>query len=416
MRWAGRDGPDGDGWRPLWSLLLVSAVTAAVQLIGSYYAGVHQGQRLTPLAVALLLTGPVALLGRRRWPAGVLVLTTVAGVLYYGLGFPYGPAFVSFAVAAMAAVLAGHRLLGWVSALAGVLTYFLLHQVVVGGPPPAWTSMVGHVAAVTVMVAVADLVRNHRQTIAEQRRNRLEHERRRASEERLRIAQELHDVLAHNISLITVQAGVALHLMDQQPEQARTALTTIRHASKEALSEMRSALAVLRGDGYAPRTPTPGLDRLDELTGRLSDSGLPVRTTVTGAPRDLPVGVDLAAYRIVQEALTNVYRHAGASRATVQLEYGERSLAVTVTDDGRGGGHRPDLSGAADGRAPRDGRTSGDDSAPGDGAGHGGASGGSGIPGMRERATALGGSLSAGPAPDGGFRVTARLPLDGEVG
>ncbi len=359
-------------------------MAAAIQLTGSYFAGRHQGLSLTPLAVVLLLVGPVALLGRLRWPAPVLLVTLATALLYYGLDFPLGPAFVSILIATIDAVAAGYRVLAWVGGLGGLAVYFLLRRLITGGPAPGWATIVGHAAAVLAFVALAELIRAHRQHQNEQRRNREELERRQASEERLRIAQELHDVLAHNISLINVQAGVALHLMDQRPEQARTALSTIKQASKEALGEMRSALAVLRGDGYAPRTPTPGLDRLDELTGRLTDSGLSVRTTLTGRRRELPAAIDLAAYRIVQEALTNVYRHAGAATASVQLAYGDTELVVSVTDDGTGGRAHPDLTGC----------------------------GGNGIPGMRQRATALGGSLSAGPRPGGGFRVVARFPLE----
>ena len=171
--------------------------------------------------------------------------------------------------------------------------------------------------------------------------------------------------------------------MDEQPEQARSALTAIRGASKEALSELRSVLGILRQiDEEAPRAPTPGLDRLDGLVSRAEAAGLTVRTEVDGTPRPLPAGVDLAAYRIVQEALTNVTRHAGPATATVRIVYGDDSVTVEVDDDGRG---------------PLSNSTS---------------AGGNGIPGMQERAAALGGALEAGPRPGGGFRVRARLPVD----
>ena len=198
----------------------------------------------------------------------------------------------------------------------------------------------------------------------------------------MRIARELHDVLAHNISLISVQAGVALHLMDDQPEQARTALTAIKQASREALGELRSVLDVLRqaDDDALPRSPTPGLDGLDQLVARAGAAGLPVETVVEGNRRSLPAGVDLASYRIVQEALTNTMRHAAASRATVTVALGPDTVSVEVTDDGRGGAHTD----------------------------------GHGLCGMRERAAALGGTFDAGSRPDGGFRVRARLPIEGD--
>src|SRR5690606_1644404 len=216
------------------------------------------------------------------------------------------------------------------------------------------------------------------QVRAERARVRAEQQRRQASEERLRIAQELHDVIGHHLSLINVQAGVGLHLMDSRPEQARAALGAIKQASAEALGEVRSVLATLRAaDEAAPRTPAAGLDRLAELTG---DAGLPVRTSVAGTARPLPPEVDRAAYRIVREALTNVRRHAGAgAAATVVVEYRPEELVVRVDDDG---------GGTAAASAPE----------------------GTGIGGMRERAQALGGSLTAGPRPDRGFRVEARLP------
>jgi signal transduction histidine kinase len=371
-------------WGERWSLPVVAVVVAVVELVGTHYAAGRGGAALTPVGYGLVMVGPVALLGRTRWPAAVLVVTVVSTVLYYGLGFPYGPVFLAMVVAVLGAVAAGYRVLAWSCTLGGLAAYFLLY-LAVQRTWPGWTWATGHIEAVVAILAVAEAVKFHRQRVARLRRARAERDRRQAGEERLRIAQELHDVLAHNISLINVQAGVALHLMDRRPEQARTALATIKQASKEALNEMRSALAVLRGDHLAPRSPTPGLDQLDELTGRVESAGLPVRTTVSGVARALPVGVDFAAYRIVQEALTNVYRHAHATRARVELGYGPDRLTVTVSDDGTGGA--PETEPAPDG-------------------------GGNGIPGMRQRATALGGDLTAGPAPGGGFRVVAWFPLD----
>jgi signal transduction histidine kinase len=231
-----------------------------------------------------------------------------------------------------------------------------------------------------VLFTAAEIGRSRRERAIEAARTRAEETRRRASEERLRIARELHDVLAHNISLINVQAGVALHLMDNRPEQARTALSAIKQASNEALGELRSVLEILReGHEDPPRSPTSGLAQLDDLVAKTEGAGLRVSTRVEGTPRPLPPRVDLAAFRIVQEALTNATRHAGDAHATIRIGYGERDLTVQIDDDGRG--------------------TS---SAPG---------GGQGIPGMRERATALGGDLEAGPRPGGGFRVRAMFPL-----
>jgi signal transduction histidine kinase len=235
-----------------------------------------------------------------------------------------------------------------------------------------------------VLLVGCEALRGGRERRLEERRTRELQERTRADEERLRIARELHDVLAHSISLINVQSGVALHLLDDRPEQARTALSAINEASADALREVRSVLGVLRGDGEAPpRSPTAGLDSLDELVARAGAAGVTVAVHVEGERRSLPTSVDLAAFRIVQESVTNSLRHAGASEVTVHLGYAPDALTVQVDDDGSAPSAEPGSDG-----------------------------GGSGIPGMRGRATALGGELEAGPGPGGGFRVRARLPLE----
>jgi signal transduction histidine kinase len=190
-------------------------------------------------------------------------------------------------------------------------------------------------------------------------------------------------VIGHNISLINVQASMGLDLMDSQPEQARAALSAIKSASKEALEELRAMLTALRhDDDVAPRSPAPGLDRLPELIELTRAAGLTVEAEVIGKAPPLPAAVHLAAYRIIQESLTNVARHAGRARVTVRLTYDDADVHVEIDDDGK---------------AP-----SGGDSATGTG---------SGITGMRERAAALGGDLSAGFRQGGGFRVSARLPV-----
>ncbi len=198
------------------------------------------------------------------------------------------------------------------------------------------------------------------------------------------MARDLHDVIGHNISLINVQAGVGLDLMDTHPEQARVALAAIKASSKDALDELRTMLVALRQTGEeAPRSPTPGLARLPELIKVTRAAGLSVVTEVAGDPMPLPTPVDLAAYRIIQESLTNVARHAGPATATVRLTYERDTLVIEIADDGDTQRVNAVLPFGA----------------------------GSGIPGMRERATALGGRLDAEPRPGGGFAVTARLPL-----
>jgi signal transduction histidine kinase len=235
-------------------------------------------------------------------------------------------------------------------------------------------------ACFVVLGFVAELFRAHRDRVMAAARTRQEAELRQAGEERLRIAQELHDVVAHHISLINVQASTALHLADRQPEQAGPALSAIKDASKEALVELRSIVGILRqSDESAPRQPVTGLERLDHLVSRTSMAGLEVHKIVHGDPRPLPTGLDRAAFRIIQESLTNIVRHARATAATVRIQYGDQSLVLQVDDDGQS------LAGP-----PKE---------------------GNGIIGMRERATALGGTLAATRTPTGSLRIIATLPL-----
>ncbi|MGH3327807.1 MAG: sensor histidine kinase [Streptomycetales bacterium] len=378
-------------FHPAWlgeTALLVGV--AAVQAVGSTGASRGQPGRLglDALGYALLLAGP-ALLALRRWrPVPVLAAVLVLTVAYYVVGYPYGPAFLSLVVALFTAVLTGHRAAAWVLGGLGLTGYFVV-DTMLGGRGPAFSlaSVAGHVAWLLVVLIVAEVVRIQRTRAGEVRRIRAETERRRASEERLRIARELHDVLGHSISLINVQAGVALHLMDQQPEQARSALRAIKEVSKGTLQEVRATLDVLRGDEAPPRQPAPGLDRLPDLVSQFAMAGLEVTVTSRGQRPEVASSVDLAAYRIVQEALTNVLRHAASPTAEVVLDHVPGSLTVTITDAGEGlrSGQRGDLPA------------------------------GRGIAGMRERAASVAGSLSAGPDPGGGFRVSAHLPLDPAV-
>jgi signal transduction histidine kinase len=354
---------------------------------GADYHMRYQQRHLDIPGYALLVAGPLVLFARRRAPVAALAVALTALDCYVLLGYVLGPVFLSAAVAIVSTVIAGRRVAAWgvtgaayaVLNLVGFFTPFGAFRM------RGWS--VGHaLAALTwllLILTAAELIRIRRERTAEARRSRAEEERRRASEERLRIARELHDVLAHNISMINVQAGVALHLMDERPEQARTALTAIKEASREALAEVRSVLGVLRHvDESAPRSPTPGLARVADLVSRARAAGIQVRTRTEGDPRPLPAGVDLAAFRIIQEALTNVTRHAGPGvSATVRIAYGDGELLVEIADDGRG--------------------------VPGDLPG----GGGNGLAGMRERVTALGGDLHAGPRLDAaGFHVRASLP------
>jgi signal transduction histidine kinase len=378
-------------WRPSdLPVFVVPLVVGLFQLMGSSGANAGMEYPHTPLdilAYALLVAGPVALLFRRRLPTATLGAVMAITVLYLLRGYVFGPVFLSPVVAIVSAVAAGHRRSSWLIAAAGLAALGGLGALTPFGPfrLAYWTF--GHTLIVMTWLLLiltgAEVMRVRRERAVEMRRTRAEEERRQASEERLRIARELHDVLAHNISMINVQAGVALHLLDERPEQARTALSAIKDASKDALTEVRSVLGVLRQvDESAPRSPAAGLARLEEVVSRARVAGITVRTETTGDLRPLPTGVDLAAFRIIQEALTNVTRHAGPGvTASVRIEYGDDDLLIEVVDDGRG--------------------------LPGDLPG-----GGNGIPGMRERVTALGGEISTGPVTGtDGFRVRATIPV-----
>jgi signal transduction histidine kinase len=413
----GRPGPGGPLWRrwleqpegarPLpW---LTSLAVLAIQQVGSQAApfgqygpgpGAAPGAHvpLDAFARLLLAVGPLLLLLRHRRPVTAAFGASAAATVYLGAGYPYGPVFLSVIVACFAALVAGHRYAAWGALLllwaghliAGHLLYARLPPS--GDGPPGWGGELAVAAWVVAVAAAAELARTRRQEWARHRAEAEAARRRRADEERLRIARELHDVLAHSISVINVQAGVGLALLDSDPAQARAALTTVKAASKGALGEVRQVLDTLRTPGDAPRAPAPGLDRLPQLTDEAAGMGLRVATRTEGTPAPLPPGADLAAFRIIQEALTNVMRHSASATARVLLRYGPGELEVRVDDEGPAG---------ADG--------SGEDGSGADGEGPGG--GGNGIVGMRERAAALGGTAEAGPRPDGGFRVHARLPL-----
>jgi signal transduction histidine kinase len=366
----------------------LAVLVGLIQVVGTYFASRHQHGRAAfdGLAVVVLAVGPVSLIARRRAPVAVLGIVFASTLLYDLLNYPRGPIFIALIVAFFNAVMTGHRRTAWVTLALGYVSFLWVTFLVGAEKRPGWAASLGLAAWLLVLGTVSETVRTRRERAMEMWRTRAEEARRRASEERLRIAQELHDVLAHNISLINVQAGVALHLMDEQPEQARSSLTAIKQASKDALGELRSVLDVLRhGDEEAPRAPSPTLARLDELVARSEAAGLPVRVSIEGSPRPLPPGVDLAAYRIVQEALTNIARHAGPATATVRVTYGPDAVTVEIEDNGRG------RAAAAT------------------------AGGGNGIPGMCERAEVLGGELDAGPRLGGGFRVRARLPVQRDL-
>jgi signal transduction histidine kinase len=362
-------------------LVLGMAVFGVVGSIGA--AGNQPDRRpLDALAYVLILLGTAALLARRRHPVAVLAVTVATTVAYLALRYPYGPVFLTMWIAVYTLAAAPHRRPP--AAVATVATAL----VVIVATDIALTdreALLGELPGIVAIWGVQFLAPLWLGWAVRVRRERAAEEvRRRVDEERLRLARELHDVVAHSIAVVNFQAGVAVHVLDRRPEQARAALLAIKQASRDALQELRATLGVLRqlGEQGGSRAPLPGLAQLDALVAGAARAGRPVEVVVEGERAELPLAVDLAVYRIVQEALTNVARHAGPAKATVRLAFGSREVVVEVTDDGRG---------AAAGARPDGGRH--------------------GIAGMRERAVALGGELAAGPRPQGGFHVRARLPL-----
>lgn len=367
--------------RPSW---LLPIVIAFIEVTGTHFAALdqHSSRRLDAGGIALLLLGCALLYGLRRRPVVALFAVLGSTMAYWFLGYANGPVFVSLAVASVFNVVRGNRIPAAIAFASGWIGFLWIGPMVTGARALPLGGVLGVTAWMLVLFAGAEFARSARLRAMEEARTRREESRRRAGEQRMRIARELHDVLAHNISLINVQAGVALHLMDDDPAQARSALAAIRQASDETLREVRSVLDILRdGEEEAPRAPAPGLEDIDMLIERASSAGFTVTKKVEGDPRPVPPGVGLAALRIVQEALTNATRHSGSDSATVALRFGADELELQIDDGGRG---------FVTGREP-----------------------GNGIKGMRERAAALGGRLSAGPRPEGGFRVQAVLPLSG---
>jgi signal transduction histidine kinase len=343
----------------------------------------HPGAALLLVAVACLV-----LAWRRRWPVAVLVVSAAAVTVYSVLGYVNGASLIApilalYAVARQVSV--RRAVMAAVATLAVLMTATAVNNPfghISGGGFDILPGMVA--AALFAGIAVA----NRHAYVASIRDRAEQDARRRIDEERLRIARELHDVVAHTMATINVQAGVAAHVLSSRPEAAAESLQAIKAASKEGLRELRAILNVLRqADEADPTQPAPGTAQLEDLIAGARRAGLETTFTVTGQPVPLPAAVDLAAYRIVQESLTNAIRHAGPATAAVRLDYHHDELQIDVTDTGRG---QP--AGAAAGQ-----------------------SGGHGLAGMRERAAAVGGTVETGPRPGGGFRVAARLPYGGQL-
>jgi signal transduction histidine kinase len=344
------------------------------------------------LSVFLVLAATVPFVFRRRLPLAVLLFCTTAVVLNSGLGHNEGatPFFLWVAVITVAATCSTPKV---VVAAAAIFTGLLVLLVVDGSPLSA-EGFALNCALFAAMFMFGFNLRNRKARIEalEERAEALEREkdeeaRRAVADERLHIARELHDVVAHSMGVIAVQASVGEHVIDTKPEEAKHALEAISGVSRSTLAEIRRMLGVLRetdeAEGGAPAyAPAPGLSEVDRLVRELEGAGLAVELTYDGTRVELPRGVDLTAYRIIQEALTNVMKHAGPARARVVVRYEPGALGLEIVDDGRG------VNGRSEGRS------------------------GHGLVGMRERVAVYGGTLEVGPKVGGGFRVSARLPYE----
>jgi signal transduction histidine kinase len=338
-------------------------------------------------ALALVAVACLALAWRRRYPVTVLAVSVAAVTVYTLLGYVNGAALLAPVIALYSVAT---QLSAWRAIALGLITVGILMAATAARNPFGQISGGGYylipgMGAAVVFGGIA--VANRRAYVASIRDRAEQDARRKVDEERLRIARELHDVVAHTMATINVQAGVAAHVLPTKPEAAADALLAIKTASKEGLRELRAILNVLRqADDADPVQPAPGLAQLDALAEGARRAGLPITLTVTGEPFPLPAAVDLAAYRIVQESLTNVIRHAGPATAAVAVTYRPDEVDIDVTDTGQG---------------PK--------------AGPAGTTAGHGQAGMRERAAAVGGTMHIGPGAGGGYQVTARLPVHGRL-
>ncbi|PPJ23358.1 two-component sensor histidine kinase [Nocardia nova] len=400
---------------PAWSQdLLLAVFITVMQVQGTVVRNSARPESvLRPLSdfgylgYVLLITAGAVLVVRRQRPVAVFAVTALTSAVYYALDFPDGPGWLALFVAIYTVTAHGDGRHSLVVAGVGIaaLTAVWLPAASDVEPPAAIGWVYFRIGAAVMSAALGESVRSRKYIAAQAveraelaERTREEEARARVDAERLRIAREVHDTVAHAIAVINVQSGVTAHVLDKRPEQARETLKIIERTSSRALTEMRAILGVLRDDNDE-RAPHPGLAQLGELTAVARDAGLEVEFDTLPPPPEIPSAVGAAVYRIVQESITNVIRHAGPTRIAVELDYRAGEVEVRVTDEGR----RPaaKTTGAVDltthltthetiSGARTDGR---------------------GILGMRERCRLLGGDLDAGPLPHGGFAVTARLPL-----
>ncbi|MGW7663174.1 sensor histidine kinase [Streptomyces sp. NPDC054756] len=356
-----------------------TALAVAALMLGTGLSGPHPSGGRELLGSVLLAGGGLALGARRRAPLAVLVITGLCAVGYLGAGFE--ALAVSYLVAVYTSVRAGHR-----SVTLAVSAGLLIALHLTAGFSHDWVArevvtQARHTLELAWLIAAfaaGEAVRQAERRADEAERTREETALRRADEERLRIARELHDSLTHQISVIKVQSEVAVHVARRRGEQVPETLLAIQQAGREASRELRATLEALRDDDTAP---PPGLDHVPDLVKSFQGTGLETTLTVEGHPRAVPDAVSRTAYRIVQESLTNVARHASATTAAVLIDYRPDGLRVQVDDDGRTTVHPAPTPGL-------------------------------GLLGMRERVSALGGRLRAEPRGAGGFTVQAELPTE----
>ncbi|RAM37075.1 sensor histidine kinase [Arthrobacter globiformis] len=369
----------------------IVVAVAVFEVVGTVFASARQPDHrpLDALAFVLLLAGPASLSLRRRAPLVMLPAAAASVAAYLALGYAWGPVFLSLALAIMFSAAAGKRWQTWT--VAGSCAAVLV-AAAAGGDEFALIRAFAGTSWLAILVLLGEGVRLRTDRVAERRRQHEAREQAARDEYRLTLARDIHDVVAHSLSLINVRASVALHLGEKDPAQFRPALEAIKTASKDSLAEVRQLLGVLREDAPLTPAPPPRLDRIPGLADDARRAGLEVSLTQpeAAAVRQLPNPVQEAAYRIVQEALTNVVRHSGARKAAVVLALEGTTpggnpggqLTVTVDDDGAGATGVPE---------------------------------GNGVTGMRERAAAVGGSLQVAPlnlAPlHPGWRVRAVLPV-----
>ncbi|MGV9881875.1 sensor histidine kinase [Streptomyces sp. NPDC003006] len=360
---------------------------------------------LDPLGYALLAVGGLALVARRRAPVPVLAVTGLCAAGYQAAGFDV-PA-VAYLFAVYAAVRAGHRVVTVVASVALLAALPLAALLSLHDVSEAFAQARGalEIAWLIAAAAAGEALRQAERRADEAERTREETARRRADEERLHIARELHDSLVHQISIIKVQSEVAVHVARRRGEEVPEALLAIQQAGREATRELRATLGALRDDDT---TPPRGLDDVQALVDNARTTGMDATLTIEGQRHDVPTAVDRTVYRIVQESLTNIARHATAATASIHIDHRPDAITVRIDDDGeprrdntRRDSNRHDST-RRDGTSPDN--TQPDSSTP--------QAPGVGLLGMRERVTILGGRLHAEPRSEGGFTVHAELPLD----